>query len=521
MALAPKFSNWLRAIGAPEDPVATDTTSEWSAMSLLKGIFAAATDGTLARASIASMFSGVSNIFITWDGDEVVARALTGEDVPASGAVTRGTVYSKAGDSNKPLASLGTDGAFAFCTISGSGDVAMTSSPLISAINVTDGIYLESNLTFAYTGAYKHIYHINGDTFLQWNASNAYLKHDAFAATNQAGTAIIDWSTGGVNIRPAGGVTWYGSTSGTIQVVATATAGTRSLTLPAETGTFATREWVTTTILDAPPSTLDTLNELAAALGDDPNFATTTATAIGLKAPLASPTFTGVVTIPAVSANLDTTQAATSAFVTSGTTTFSNKTLNTASAGNLFYINSNLITGYTGSGANVVLATQPTITEPTFATRVVKGVYILGASGVASSTLTGTTAETTLATITVPANAMGANGFVRITSSFVATGAAGTRTLRCKFGGTTFQATANGTTILGVANICTIANRNSTTSQVGGQGESGTGVGGATLSPVTAAIDTTSAQNITITGQLGDAGDSMTLNTYLVELIVP
>jgi hypothetical protein len=47
------------------------------------------------------------------------------------------------------------------------------------------------------------------------------------------------------------------------------------------------------------PAALDTLDELAAALGDDANFATTTATAIGLKAPLASPTFTGTVTIPA------------------------------------------------------------------------------------------------------------------------------------------------------------------------------------------------------------------------------
>jgi len=46
-------------------------------------------------------------------------------------------------------------------------------------------------------------------------------------------------------------------------------------------------------IVDSSPSTLNTLNELAAALGDDPNFATTTATSIGLKAPLASPSFTG------------------------------------------------------------------------------------------------------------------------------------------------------------------------------------------------------------------------------------
>lgn len=39
MALSPKFRNWLRTLGAPEDPVATDTSSEWSAMSLLKAIF--------------------------------------------------------------------------------------------------------------------------------------------------------------------------------------------------------------------------------------------------------------------------------------------------------------------------------------------------------------------------------------------------------------------------------------------------------------------------------------------------
>ena len=36
-------------------------------------------------------------------------------------------------------------------------------------------------------------------------------------------------------------------------------------------------------LADSAPSTLDTLNELAAALGDDANFAATTATALGLK----------------------------------------------------------------------------------------------------------------------------------------------------------------------------------------------------------------------------------------------
>ena len=48
-------------------------------------------------------------------------------------------------------------------------------------------------------------------------------------------------------------------------------------------------------LVDSSPALLNTLDEIAAAIGDDPNFATTLSTSIGLKAPLASPTFTGTV----------------------------------------------------------------------------------------------------------------------------------------------------------------------------------------------------------------------------------
>lgn len=54
MALVPHFKTWLRTLGAPEDPVATDTSSEWSAMSLLKAIYAALANGTFV-ASITSV----------------------------------------------------------------------------------------------------------------------------------------------------------------------------------------------------------------------------------------------------------------------------------------------------------------------------------------------------------------------------------------------------------------------------------------------------------------------------------
>lgn len=46
-------------------------------------------------------------------------------------------------------------------------------------------------------------------------------------------------------------------------------------------------------LVDSAPSTLDTLNELAAALGDDPNFATTTTNSIATKLPLAGGTMSG------------------------------------------------------------------------------------------------------------------------------------------------------------------------------------------------------------------------------------
>ena len=57
-------------------------------------------------------------------------------------------------------------------------------------------------------------------------------------------------------------------------------------------------------LIDGAPGTIDTLNELAAALGDDANFATTITNSIASKADLASPTFTGNVN---VNGNLDVT----------------------------------------------------------------------------------------------------------------------------------------------------------------------------------------------------------------------
>jgi hypothetical protein len=91
----------------------------------------------------------------------------------------------------------------------------------------------------------------------------------------------------------------------------TATAGTNTTQL----ATTAFVRAAVDALLDAPPGALDTLNELAAALGDDANFASTVTNSLALKANLASPALTGTPTAPTATAGTNTTQLATTAFV--------------------------------------------------------------------------------------------------------------------------------------------------------------------------------------------------------------
>ena len=75
------------------------------------------------------------------------------------------------------------------------------------------------------------------------------------------------------------------------------TANTATNTTQIATTAFVQQEIAILT--ESAPGLLNTLDELAAALGDDANFAATTANAIALKATIASPTFTGLVTVAA------------------------------------------------------------------------------------------------------------------------------------------------------------------------------------------------------------------------------
>lgn len=85
-------------------------------------------------------------------------------------------------------------------------------------------------------------------------------------------------------------------------------------------------------LIAAAPGALDTLNELAAALGNDPNFAASMTNALALKAALASPAFTGNPTAP-TPAQLDNDNSlATTEFVKKSGLTLSRFNAFTASA---------------------------------------------------------------------------------------------------------------------------------------------------------------------------------------------
>jgi hypothetical protein len=68
-------------------------------------------------------------------------------------------------------------------------------------------------------------------------------------------------------------------------------------------------------LINAAPSSLNTLGEIATSLGNDAAFSTTVTNALALKAPLASPTFTGIPAAPTATVGTNTTQLATTAFV--------------------------------------------------------------------------------------------------------------------------------------------------------------------------------------------------------------
>lgn len=134
---------------------------------------------------------------------------------------------------------------------------------------------------------------------------------------------------------------------------------------------------------------------------------------------------------------------------------------------------------------------------------------------------TGNTNETTLVTVPIPAGIMGLNGVIQLTTVWSATNNANAKTIRARLGG------IGGTAFLGASiasvasarDIRTIWNKGAANSQVS---YAATSISQSTTgATTTGAIDTSAAQDLVITVQLGTGSDTVTLESYIVEILRP
>lgn len=142
----------------------------------------------------------------------------------------------------------------------------------------------------------------------------------------------------------------------------------------------------------------------------------------------------------------------------------------------------------------------------------------IGQMAGSQSSHTGNTTETALATITIPANTLGALGQIRIYWVGTATSNANNKTFRVRWGGMsgTIIYSTTVTTNTTVVDLRTIANRSATNSQIHHAGTSALGSGLATT-PTTSSVDTTASADLVITGQLATSTDSINLEYYNME----
>lgn len=147
------------------------------------------------------------------------------------------------------------------------------------------------------------------------------------------------------------------------------------------------------------------------------------------------------------------------------------------------------------------------------------GVPIVLARSAVAVPHTGDTDETVLATVTIPAGAMGLNGIIVFNALFSNNNSGNNKISRVRFSGisgTVYSSTTQTTSLSNRHVSGRIANRNAANSQVGHSNSTNFV---AAVAAATSTADTTAATTLVFTGQLANAADTITLESYSVELV--
>ena len=232
------------------------------------------------------------------DGSQLTGIVFTGGDIVFSGITTFNT-NALFGDNRKAIFGAGNDlqifhdGADSYISELGTGKLILN----------TNGPNIElkyNNAEFAAKfdqdqGASLYYNNLNKFEIISTGATT-YGTHYATSFSG-SGASLTGITT--AQIVDFGNVVFGIGSSTNVNTTGTITAGA-FYGNGANLAGIATPAYVDAAIagiVSSAPSTLDTLNELAQALGDDPNFATTTTNLIGTKASLAGAAFTGSVSV--------------------------------------------------------------------------------------------------------------------------------------------------------------------------------------------------------------------------------
>ena len=252
--------------------------------------------------------------------------AGTFTNLTANTSLTAATADINGGTVDNATIGATTPSTGAFTTISTSGQATLASADInggsidgatIGATSHTSGKFSTLQSTGNATLATADI---NGGTIDGTAIGSATASSGAFTTVSATGGITGDLTgdvtgnvtgnvtgaiTGNVTGDLTGNVTSAGTSTfnnvtidGTLNMNAGTTATITNLTTPTNANDAATKGYVDTSVadlVDAAPGTLDTLNELAAALNDDPNFSTTITNSIATKLPLAGGTMSGAI----------------------------------------------------------------------------------------------------------------------------------------------------------------------------------------------------------------------------------
>ena len=237
------------------------------------------------------------------DGNTIVTLDTNGDlnlTPNGTGSVTIAKVDINGGaiDGTPIGASSASTGAFS--TLSASSTVGLGSSVTISGGNINGvigantpaaitGTVITANTNFAGNLTGNVTGNIDG---IVGGSTPAAITGTTITANTKFAGALEG------NVTAASGTSTFNNVTinGTLDMDSTTSQTITGLATPSGSTDAATKGYVDTEVsglVDSAPAALDTLNELAAALGDDASFSTTVTTSIAAKLPLAGGTMTG------------------------------------------------------------------------------------------------------------------------------------------------------------------------------------------------------------------------------------